>query len=77
MGLAISVSDNRQLVGTGRKGAQRNNEQILIPLLDRNISTLPQMKELLVKNFSEGEKVFGNFTSTWVKLAAQGQNLAF
>lgn len=64
-------------MGAGRKGVQRNNEQILIPLLDRNISTLPLMRELLVKNFSEGEKVFGNFTSTWVKLAAQGQNLAF
>lgn len=36
-----------------------------------------KMRELFVKTFSQGEKVFGNFTIMEVKLAAWEQNLAF
>lgn len=35
------------------------------------------MRQLFVKRFSQGEKVFGNFTAMEVKLAAWEQNLAF
>lgn len=34
-------------------------------------------RELFVKTFSQREKVFGNFASMQVRLAARGQNLAF
>lgn len=70
--LAIYLSDNRQLLSTGKK----HKEQTLVSVVDKNISALTLLRQLFMKNFSEGEKIFGNFTSTQVKLAAWGQNLA-
>lgn len=54
----------------------RQKAQTLIPVVDRNISALTLLRQLFVENFSEGEKILGNFRSTWVQLGAWGQNLA-
>lgn len=73
---ASSASCSLQSIRQQAAAERKQNEQTLVPVVDKNISALTLLRQLFMKNFSEGGKIFGNFTSTRVKLAAWEQNLA-